>query len=215
MKIGVLAGTPVDTQMGVDFVLSQGFDAIGRACSESPVIQSEMQILHKKELLDIAIRLCREMESHGAEGIFVNCNSLSGAVDMDEVRRHITISLVTPLDVYKLCAKDYSRLGVIAANGQSLAAIEHLILENNNQCMVVGAGLLPVVIAIENGLEPQKIYDSYKIRELVRSLEAMGCEALVLGCTHFPYLLAQIENNSAIPVINPGMRMLHILKSTC
>ncbi|MEG1895813.1 MAG: aspartate/glutamate racemase family protein [Oscillospiraceae bacterium] len=211
MKIGVLAGTPVDTQMGIDFVLSRGFDAIGRACSKSPIIQSEMQILHKKELLDIVIGLCQYMEMEGAKGIFVNCNSLSGAVDMDEARRYISIPLVTPLDVYKLCAKDYSCLGVIAANGQSLAAIEHLILENNLHCMVVGAGLLPVVVAIENGLQPQLIYDDYKLKQMIESLVAMGCEGLVLGCTHFPYLLNQIEKDITVPVINPGDKMLELL----
>ena len=28
IKIGVIAGTPVDTQMGVDFVKRQGFEAL-------------------------------------------------------------------------------------------------------------------------------------------------------------------------------------------
>ena len=32
MKLGVMAGTPVDTQMGVDYVISKGHEAIGFAC---------------------------------------------------------------------------------------------------------------------------------------------------------------------------------------
>lgn len=213
MKIGVLAGTPVDTQMGVDFILSKGHFAIGKACSCSPTEQSEMQILHKNELLCIAIKLCHEMIEEGAQGIFVNCNSLSGAIDMNAVRNAISVRLVTPLDIYADSAKNYSALAVISANCQSLSAIEQVIVQANKNCMVLGAGLLPLVIAIENHEPPTEIYEKLKIKELIDSLTAFGCEALVLGCTHFPYLLSQIETNITVPVIDPSVQMLQVLIS--
>lgn len=211
MKIGILAGTIVDTQMGVDFVLSKGHSALGRACSSDPVTQCEMQILRKAELLQISINLCKEMVLEGVEGIFVNCNSLSGAIDMNVVRQNISVPLVTPLDVYALYASSHSCLGIIAANCQSLAAIEHVIMQKNKDCMVFGAGILPLVVAIENAIPPQKIYADFKIKGLVDSLTALGCEALILGCTHFPYILSCIEENISVPVINPGDKMLELL----
>ncbi|MEG0021036.1 MAG: aspartate/glutamate racemase family protein, partial [Oscillospiraceae bacterium] len=59
----------------------------------------------------------------------------------------------------------------------------------------------------------QLIYDDYKLKQMIESLVAMGCEGLVLGCTHFPYLLNQIKKDITVPVINPGDKMLELLKS--
>ena len=212
MKIGVMAGTPVDTQMGVDYIKSKGYEALGFACSESAAVQNEMQILHKEELLQIAINGCLDMVKQGATGIYVYCNSLSGAIDMERLKATVPVFVITPLDIYKMCAKNYTRLSVIAANGQSLAGIERTILGENPECVVFGAGLLPLVVEIEAETPSEKIYDSFKLKKLTESFEAIGCDALILGCTHFPYIEKEITENIGVEVINPSDRMLEILK---
>src|SRR5665647_1282621 len=131
MKIGVLAGTQVDTKLGVQYVISKGYDAIGRPCSEDAKIQLDMQLHHKEELAEIAIALSLEMIEEGADGIFVYCNSLSTAIDLEYVRSRVPKKMVTPLDVYVECAKMYKHIFVITANGQSLAGIERIIKANN------------------------------------------------------------------------------------
>ena len=214
MKIGVLAGTPVDTQMGIDFAVSQGFEAVGFACSKDPREQTEMQVLYKEELLQIAINGCLDMIKNGAEGIFVYCNSLSAAIDTDRLKAALPLCTVTPLDIYRLCAKQYNRLAVIAANAQSLAGIERVILEENPYCTVFGAGLLPVVFAIENQIPAEKIYNDFHIKSLTDNLVAMGCDALVLGCTHYPYIEHLIRENVSVNVINPSIQMLEILQNS-
>ena len=211
MKIGVIAGTPVDTQMGVDYVVSQGHSATGFACSKSPQEQTEMQVLYREELLQIAINGCMKMIDDGAEGIFVYCNSLSAAIDIDRLKAALPVAVVTPLDIYKICAKKYGRLSVFAANCQSLAGIERVILAENPQCCVFGAGFLPVVMAIESGLPPEKLYTDYHLKSLTDSFVATGCDALILGCTHFPYIEEQIRKNISVEVINPGKQMLDVL----
>lgn len=214
MKIGVLAGTPVDTQMGIDYAATQGFEAVGFACSKDPREQTEMQVLHKEELLKIAINGCLDMIKKGAEGIFVYCNSLSAAIDTDRLKAALPVCTVTPLDIYKICAKQYSRLAVVAANGQSLAGIERVILAENPYCTVFGAGILPLVFAIEKGLPAEKIYNDFCIKSLTDSFEAIGCDALVLGCTHFPYVEQFVRKNSNVQVINPSRQMLDILENS-
>lgn len=214
MKIGVIAGTPVDTQMGIDYAVSQGFEAIGFACSRNPQEQTEMQVLHKEELLQIAIKGCLDMIDNGAEGIFVYCNSLSAAIDIDALKAALPVAAVTPLDIYKLCAKQYSSLSVIAANGQSLAGIEKVILAENPQCCIYGAGILPIVEAIESKMPAAEIYSRYRLKELTGSFEAMGCQALILGCTHFPYIEKEVCKNVSIKVIEPSRQMLDILHNS-
>ena len=212
MLVGVMAGTPVDTQMGVDYIKSKGYEAIGFACSKSAPEQNEMQILHKEELLQIAINGCLDMVAKGATGIYVYCNSLSGAIDMDRLKASVPVFVITPLDIYKMCAKEYKRLSVIAANGQSLAAIEKTILNANPECTVFGAGLLPLVVEIEAGTPSEKIYDSFQLKKLTDSFAAIGCDALILGCTHFPYVEKEIVDGINVEVINPSDRMLEVLK---
>ncbi len=213
MKLGVLAGTPVDTQMGVDYLIAKGVEAIGIPCSQSAEEQNEMQILHKEELLEIAVDNCMQMIAQGATGIFVYCNSLSGAIDIENLKSRVPVCVVTPLDIYKMCAKQYKRLSIIAANGQSLAAIERVILGENPECTVFGAGLLPLVVEIEKSTPPAEIYSSFQLKSLTDSFTAIGCEALILGCTHFPYVEQEIRDNISVEVINPADQMLEILKA--
>ena len=42
-------------------------------------------------------------------------------------------------------------------------------------------------------------------------LEACGCEALVLGCTHFPYLTAALRAYTALPLLDPAEEMVRLL----
>lgn len=211
MIIGVIAGTPIDTQMGIDYVNSNGYKALGFACSKNAFEQNEMQVMHKDELLQIAINGCIDMIKNGAEGIYVYCNSLSGAIDINALRQSVSVDVVTPLDVYKICAKNYNRLAVIAANGQSLAAIEKTILSENPQCVVFGAGLLPVVTEIESNDKSQNIYNKFLLKSLTDSFTAIGCDAIILGCTHFPYIENEIRCGVSVDVINPSDKMLRLL----
>ena len=214
MKIGVLAGTPVDTLMGVEYFISRGTDAFGIACSKDSREQNDMQILHSKELYRTALKSCKKMVGEGAEGICVYCNSLSAAIDMDSIKKEIPVPMVTPLDIYKSCARKYSKIAVIAANGSSLAGIEKVILTENPDCSVFGAGILPIVNAIEAAVPAEEIHRSFNLKGLTDSFVSIGCEALILGCTHFPYIEKVISDNFPLPVINPNNSMLEYLIQT-
>lgn len=212
MKIGVIAGTPIDTKMGAEYISSHGHDAVSRASCTCPEEQKRMQELFPKELTDQVIALCKEMINEGAEGIYINCNSMSTAIDVKRLRESIKgTKVVTPLDVYEECANNYNRLAIIAANGQSLAGIEKTITAKNQECLTFGAGLMPLVIAIEKQKDPMEIMKDLKIADLLNSFIAMKCDALILGCTHFPYIAEQIRKVCNISIIDPNLRMLEML----
>lgn len=213
MKIGVLSGTPVDTQMGAEYLAERGVESVRFACSKNPVEQNEMQILRPAALLALAIDGCRAMEAQGAAGIFLYCNSLAGAIDLAALRAALTVPVVTPLDVYRRCAGRYRRVAVLAANGQSLAAIEREILAANGQCTVFGAGILPLVSRIERGDPPQEIFHSFRLDALLASFSAIGCEGLILGCTHFPYIAPQLLQAADMEIIDPAEEMLALLRA--
>jgi glutamate racemase len=213
MKIGVIAGTRTDTLLGVQYVRSQNHDAIGRPCSENATQQLDMQLHHREELADRVVQLSAEMLAEGAEAIYIYCNSLSTAIDLEGVKSRIPAPVATPLDVYAECAGLYKHIFVIAANGQSLAGIERVIKKNNPDSWMSGAALQALVYQIEDLLPPGEIVENLKVREFLRYFTGMHAEVLILGCTHFPYIYEQIKDAVSVPVIDPGRRMLELLEA--
>lgn len=211
MKLGVIAGTATDTDFGLQYVIANRFEGISRSCSKNAHDQLDMQLHHPKELADRVITLAKEMIDEGAEGIYLYCNSMATAIDMQYVRNRISKKLVTPLDVYAECASMYDHIFVIAANCQSLAGIERVIKTKNPLCLVSGAALQTLVLAIEDHLAPQDICEKLSLREFLYYFTEMEADALIFGCTHFPYILKQVKDSINVPTIDPGQRMLEML----
>ena len=128
----VMAGTPVDTQMGMDCLSTQGLPGVFCPISEDPNQQTAFQISPTEEKIDTVVSLlCAAQREHGCEKAFIYCNSLSGALDFQFVARETGLKIVTPLDVYRLLAPKYHSLAVIAANAQGTAGIERTLLSAN------------------------------------------------------------------------------------
>lgn len=210
---GVIAGTPVDTKMGVECLGERGHEALGLAGSSTPEEQARMQIMDPKQLTQWVGRLIERLTDQGADGIMIYCNSMSTAVDLPRLKKMARIPVITPLDVYLELAREYRILGVIAANNQSLAGIERTLQAGNPDCWQIGCALLPVVLEIEAGLLPEEIVKKNKLMGVFEAMKAMGGEALLLGCTHFPYMKEEIERYEILPIIDPADRMTAMLVS--
>lgn len=98
----VMAGTPVDTQMGMDCLAAQGVEGVFCSISKDPVEQTAFQISSEREKAAVVTALFREAQAaHGCEQAFIYCNSLSGSVNFDAIARETGVAVVTPLDVYR------------------------------------------------------------------------------------------------------------------
>ena len=193
----VMAGTPVDTQMGMDCLAAQGVEGVFCSISKDPVEQTAFQISSEREKAAVVTALFREAQAaHGCEQAFIYCNSLSGSVDFDAIARETGVAVVTPLDVYRALAPQYRSLAVIAANAD-------LTLRS--------AGILPVVLAIERGEEPEELVERHRLPELADWFAAQGAEALLLGCTHFPYFKEALGRRTRLPILDPAQEMLRLL----
>ena len=179
----VMAGTPVDTQMGMDCLAAQGVEGVFCSISKDPVEQTAFQISSEREKAAVVTALFREAQAaHGCEQAFIYCNSLSGSVDFDAIARETGVAVVTPLDVYRALAPQYRSLAVIAANAQDAAGIERTLLLSNPDLTLRSAGFA-----------------------------AQGAEALVLGCTHFPYFKEALGRRTRLPILDPAQEMLRLL----
>lgn len=200
--IAVLAGTPVDTRMGVSVLQKAGLAGIPFPVSEDPRAQTAFQLLPSEEKLAAMEAVLRIAMERGCRRALVYCNSMSASVDFSELSEKLGLPVVTPMDVYRRAAGMYRRLGVIAANAQGLAGIERALLASNPTLDLYGACALPAVLSVEAGEPPE---------ELTSWLQSCGAETLLLGCTHFPYFKAALAARTTLPLLDPDQEMLRLL----
>ena len=221
-KVTVIAGTPVDTKMGVDFIKRKNtlaeedavlFDPRYCPVSEDCDAQIKFQYMDddgKRAAMDALFD--PEIEA-GTRDFFIYCNSLSGAFGFDEYAMHKSaqtgedIRIYTPLQVYRAMGKKHGRVGVMAANNLSAHGIEEAFMATNPDIYVVGTGNMGIVSAIEEGLSPKVIIRSFGLKEMAAYMRASGAEAIILGCTHFTYFKEELAEVTDLPLIDPADEM--------
>lgn len=207
-----MAGTPVDTRMGMDCVESVGLPGLFTPVSDDPMKQTAFQLFGQEEKYQTIRKLLEKAKlQYGCEKAFIYCNSLSGAVDFDEMARETGLSIVTPLHVYRRLAAQYKRLAVIAANTSGTNGIERTMRAANPDIQLITTGYLELVLAIEAGEAPEAIVERLHLADLADWYQACGAEALVLGCTHFPYIKEALAQRITLPLIDPAKEMLRLL----
>lgn len=217
-KVAVLAGTPVDTKMGVDFLNGKNaeagedarVDALYRPVAEDCDAQLRFQYSDDDAKREVMDAIFDPEIADGVQDFFIYCNSLSGAFDFDRyaVRKSIEsgedIRIYTPLQAYRKMGSAYSRIGVMAANNLSAHGIEEALMSANPDIYVMGSGNMAIVRAIEDGDTPEEIVDECGLEELASYMESCGAEAMLLGCTHFPYLAEALSEVCGLPVLDPA-----------
>lgn len=211
-----MAGTPVDTKMGVSLLYNNNFnEVIEIPISEIPSEQTVFQVsdmVYKEKVIN---RHIDNIKKQDCNILFVYCNSLSGSVDFKKISKEREIRIITPMEVYSEIASRYENIAVISANAQGLAGIERVMFLKNRDIKITGVTLLEMVKEIEIGTEPAKIAEKFNFLGLLEYFKSAGSEAIVLGCTHFPYIKEELKKLTYMEIIDPGIRMIgEILKKS-
>jgi glutamate racemase len=186
LLIGVIGGTPMDSELGVNFLCTKNIQAISENISDNPFDQTNLQ-LSRTSLTNIVRHKINKLLKRGCGIIFIYCNSLSGSVDLDCLRNYFEIPILTPMETYGSIANQYNSIGLIAANCQSLGHIETMILKTNPQATVTGFSSLHIVDSIEKGLTPPEVINKFNLLSLCKLIQSYGSDVLILGCTHFSW----------------------------
>ena len=226
VKIAVIACTSVDTRMGVDYIETKNKKAGSRLCepvylpvAEDCDSQVRFQYSDSDGKLAVMNNIFDNAIADGITDFFIYCNSLSGAFDFDTfaVRKSFEtdkdIRIFTPLQVYRKLGKEYSRVGVMAANNLSAHAIEEALMVSNPDIYMIGTGNMAIVRAIEDGLEPEEIVKRCGLAHMADYMKACGAEAIVLGCTHFPYIREELAKLTDLPLVDPADEMFSAMIS--
>ncbi|MGY3816271.1 glutamate racemase [Gemella taiwanensis] len=213
MKIAVMAGTPIDSKLGAELLNLYGYDDVVLVpISNNPVEQTTFQALEDEERENIIVKIIDELKGKGCDAIFVYCNSLSSVVDFDRLAEKKNISIITPMQMYRNLGLEYKYLAVMAANSHGLTGVENNLYVSNPRLRVLGLSMLELVKAIEEGNKPEQIVEEFNFKTLFNYFELTNVEAVVLGCTHFPYIKKELEKITKLPIIDVGVFMIESLK---
>ena len=213
MKIAVMAGTPIDSKLGAELLNSYGYDDVVLVpISNNPVEQTTFQSLNDSEREKIIVEIIEQLKEKNCEVIFVYCNSLSSVVDFDRLSTEHNIKIVTPMQMYRNLGLEYKYLAVMAANSHGLTGVENNLYVSNPSLRVLGLSMLELVKAIEEENSPEKIVKDFNFEVLFNYFEQTKVEAVVLGCTHFPYIKKELEKITNLPIIDVGVFMINSME---
>lgn len=213
MKIAVMAGTPIDSKLGENLLNSHGYsDIVLVPISNNPVEQTTFQSLNDCEREKIIVEIIEQLKEKNCEVIFVYCNSLSSVVDFDRLAIEHNIKIVTPMQMYRNLGLEYKYLAVMAANSHGLTGVENNLYVSNPSLRVLGLSMLELVKAIEEENRPEEIVKDFNFEVLFNYFEQTKVEAVVLGCTHFPYIKKELEKITNLPIIDVGVFMINSME---
>ena len=213
MKIAVMAGTPIDSKLGESLLNSYGYnDVVLVPISNNPVEQTTFQSLNDSEREKIIVEIIEQLKEKNCEVICVYCNSLSSVVDFDRLAIEHNIKIVTPMQMYRNLGLEYKYLAVMAANSHGLTGVENNLYVSNPSLRVLGLSMLELVKAIEEENRPEKIVKDFNFEVLFNYFEQTKVEAVVLGCTHFPYIKKELEKITNLPIIDVGVFMINSME---
>ena len=78
------------------------------------------------------------------------------------------------------------------------------------ETVVLGAADLRLVQGVEAGTPPEELARDCGLEEVLGFFERNGAEAVVLGCTHFPYVKSVLQARTALPVLDPSERLAEL-----
>ncbi|MBQ3661486.1 MAG: glutamate racemase [Firmicutes bacterium] len=212
-KVAVMAGTPVDTKMGADFLAAKdaSLEIVSYPLSPDPITQTVWQFSSEENKRARMVQVFDELEAQGIRHFFIYCNSLSGAFDFDSFAVERGVCIVTPFQVYRSLATRYRSIAFNSANLLGAYGIEKAFRDVKPDLDVIGMAHLAIVRDIEAGLAPEKIIERQGLKSLARFFKEAGAEIWLLGCTHFPYIKEAMQPYSELPLIDPADEMYDLL----
>ncbi len=164
-----------------------------------------------------SLRICRFLLDHQCKAIVVACNSASTAayeVLLEFFKdKALFVNVVDPL-VEACCNHGFKRVGIIATHATVQSGVYERQLRKCREDIIVQALATPLLAPmIEEGFVHNTI--SHSVIETYLSDPILnGIETLLLACTHYPLIRAEIMNyyHNRIPVMDSTEVTAHALK---
>ncbi len=169
----------------------------------------------KTQLLEFADNIFRFFERNGAKAVVMACNTTS-AIVYEELKNNYNFEIYPIIQsaAKKISELQISRLGVFATPATiSSHCYRNEILRHNNKIEVVEIPCPKWVKIVEDGLENTPA-GKLAVKEKMLEMSNFKPEKIVLGCTHYPYLLETLKEFAPRETfINPAIEFAKVIKS--
>ena len=161
----------------------------------------------KEEILNLSIKNTEYLINKGCKLIVVACNTATTNA-IEYLRKNYTVPIIGIEPAIKSASiqTKTQTIGILATKGTLNSALfeKTSATINNNITIIeqIGNGLVELI-------EKGKIHSSEMTTLLEKHLSVMltsNCDCIVLGCTHYPYLIPQIKKiiGNNIKIIDSG-----------
>ncbi len=170
----------------------------------------------KEEIINFTRNIIEFFISKGAKRVVMACNT-SSALAYDTLEKEFgTIIKIHPLiqTVAPYIAREGNIIGIMStcATAQSKTYTKE-ILKANDKAVVYELGCPDFVKIVEERLYDKKESVEY-VKKYLDILLDKGCEKIVLGCTHYPYLTDILTRFAPKDIfIDPAVFMTNIFKN--
>lgn len=169
-----------------------------------------------------SIRIAQFLLDNHCKMIVIACNTASAlayeAVKDFVGKRALVVDVINPVAEKISKEKSLKKIGVIATKGTIKSGIHASKIQSANSKQEVYGLATPLLVPmIEEGFFNNKISRSI-INAYLSRPKIKNIDALILGCTHFPLIKAEIEEfyNHSIPLIDSAdvvaEQVQHLLK---
>ncbi|MGR3973915.1 MAG: glutamate racemase [Candidatus Rhabdochlamydia sp.] len=158
---------------------------------------------------------CQFLLSQGVKLIVMACNTAT-ATSLEEVQKEIPIPLVGVIDpvIPHITATSSEKIGILATRATIQSGVYQAKIKMHSphsHIMAIAAPLL--VHLIEEGFVSHTL-TTMALSEYLEPLIRAECEAVILGCTHFPLIKEQIKPffPEGTRIIDPSFACAHEVK---
>ena len=149
----------------------------------------------KDEIIQLCIKNTELLLAKGCKLVVVACNTATTNA-IDYLRKHYTVPFIGIEPAIKPAAlqSKSKKVGILATQGTLSSSLFHSTTENHAAGIhifeQVGTGLVTLIESNKiNAPETKALLEKY-----LNPMVAAGIDHLVLGCTHYPYLLPVIKD---------------------
>jgi len=215
-RFAVIGGTIYDTDLGFSILKDLGINAIKKNIKNTPIQQEEFQLNHniKHDINDhIIVQINNLKNKYFISHVLIYCVSMSGLIDHTKITNQTGVQLITPYTSIYDKLKNFNKLGVLSANNLSADNFEKHILKFNKNCNVSKMFNLNIVTDIEKKMHASTIVKNYKLDIFLENLKKNKINKLVLGCTHFSYLMNELSQLNEIEIFDVKSFIINELES--
>lgn len=144
----------------------------------------------KDELIKFADEIFKFFEKKGAKTVVMACNTTSATV-YEELKNNYSFKIYP---IIQSCAKiiagmDLKKIGILATNATISSGAYSKELRKYNSDLEIFEMSCPEWVGIVEGKTQNEPESIGKIEKYITKMLANNPDKIVLGCTHYPYLL--------------------------